>query len=146
MKVQCHIGHPDHRRVPAGFRKTLEIASRSVGKANDEAAFILCDDALIRHLNRRFLQKDETTDVLSFDLGDSQNDRVVGEIYVNLDRVREQAPDYGSTFWEELIRVAIHGLLHLYGYDDHDPDARQVMMAKQEELLQKSQGLLQQTS
>jgi probable rRNA maturation factor len=146
MKVQCHIGHPQHLRLPRGFRRTLEIALGSIGKTDDEAAFILCDDTLIRRLNLRFLNSDETTDVLSFDLGDPQSGRVVGEIYVNLDRVRQQAPDYEATFREELIRVAIHGLLHLYGYDDHDPGAREVMMAKQEELLQKCQGQLYQAS
>jgi len=146
MKVQCYIGHPDHRTVPRGFCRTLEIALRSVGKTDDEAAFILCDDTLIRHLNHRFLNKNETTDVLSFDLGDSRNGGVVGEIYVNLDRVRKQAPDYEATFWDELIRVAIHGLLHLYGYDDHDSNAREVMIAKQEELLQKCQAQLYQAN
>jgi probable rRNA maturation factor len=139
MKVQCHIGHPQHRRVPRGFRKILEIAMSFVGNPNDEAVFILCDDALIRRLNLRFLDTDESTDVLSFDLGDPQDNIVIGEIYVNLDRIRTQAADYGATFQEELIRVAIHGLLHLYGYDDRKSDAREAMIAKQEELLHKCQ-------
>jgi len=104
---------------------------------------------MIRRLNREFLNRDESTDVISFDLSGSEEKKgksrfrkyatsnPVGEIYVNLDRARLQARQYGITFWEELLRLSIHGLLHLFDYDDRNPVDRKKMMAKQEELLQK---------
>jgi rRNA maturation RNase YbeY len=80
---------------------------------------------LIRSLNRRFLRHDSSTDVLAFPLGDQ--DVLEGEIYVNLDRARNQAARYRVSFAEELARLIIHGTLHLAGYDDSGTSAARRM-------------------
>ncbi len=67
-------------------------------------------------MNRKFLGHAGGTDVISFPLGEGR--RVEGEIYVNLDRARTQAREYGVRFAEEVSRLVVHGTLHLFGYDD----------------------------
>lgn len=72
----------------------------------------------IQQLNKSHRGKDKATDVLSFDLGDSNvDDSVFGEIYISTDIARVQAPEFDNTFGEELLRLCCHGLLHLLGYD-----------------------------
>lgn len=135
MTVQCHIAHPDHKRIPAGLNSVLQCTVKAVGNINDEITVILSGDSLVRKLNRKFLGKDRSTDVLSFDLSEPSANSVVGEVYINLDRTRKQALEFDVSFWNELIRLAIHGILHLYGYDDHDSDSRKRMIQRQEELV-----------
>lgn len=79
----------------------------------------------MRAMNRRFLKHDYTTDVLSFPL--SEEGRCEGEIYVNLDKVNEQAREYGVSPESELARLVIHGTLHLVGYDDQKTNDRETM-------------------
>ncbi|KPL07979.1 hypothetical protein AMJ86_02310 [bacterium SM23_57] len=123
--------------MPPGFSNSVKNALQQVGNNDDEVSVILCNDSHIRRLNRDFLNQDKTTDVLSFDLSDPQANQIVGEIYINLDRVRKQAMEFGVSFWNELVRLTIHGILHLYDYDDSDPISRGKMIAKQEEMLAK---------
>ncbi len=135
MTVQCHIVHSDHNRVPAGLKNVIRCAVKAVGNINHHITVILSDDPFIRQLNRKFMGKNQSTDVLSFDMSDSSADATIGEIYVNLDRTRKQALEFGIMFWNELVRLVIHGILHLYGYDDQDPVSRKRMIQRQEELV-----------
>ena len=135
MSVKCHIDHPDHRRVPPGFFDCVKNALQQVGTNKDEITVILCNDIRIRRLNRDYLHQDRTTDVISFDLSDPHANKIVGEIYINLDRARKQALEFGVSFWNELLRLTIHGMLHLYDYDDREPISRDKMIAKQEEMV-----------
>ena len=135
MTVQCHIAHPDHKRSPAGLKNLMQCTIKAVGNINDHMTVILSDDPCIRKLNRKFSGKNQSTDVLSFDMSDPSADSIVGEVYVNLDRTRKQALEFNVTFWNELMRLVIHGILHLYGYDDQDPNSRKRMIQRQEELV-----------
>ena len=78
---------------------------------------IFVDDARIQELNRRFLGRDRPTDVIAFNLSDSP-EKLEGEVYVSVETAERQALDYGVTFWNELCRLAVHGVLHLLGFDD----------------------------
>jgi probable rRNA maturation factor len=93
------------------------------------------DDAAIQYLNFRFLKKDCPTDVISFPIGEEVG--LWGEVYVSVDRTREQAKDYGVPPSEELARCVIHGVLHLLGYDDGTARKREEMRGKEEEYLGK---------
>lgn len=85
---------------------------------------ILLTDRRIRTLNKQYLQHDYATDVLTFPLEDQP---LYGEIYVSLETARRQANEYSVTVVNELARLAVHGALHLLGYDDADPSDRQAM-------------------
>jgi probable rRNA maturation factor len=81
-------------------------------------------------MNRKFLHHDYVTDVLSFPLG--AREALEGEVYVNLDRARQQAVEYGVTFTSETGRLVIHGVLHLLGYDDTTSGPRRRMKKKED--------------
>lgn len=101
-----------------------------------EITIVIVDDNYIRRLNRDFLNKDVTTDVLSFDLSDDQNNQILeGEIYVNIEQIRRQAIDFRVSFEDELYRVVIHGLLHLVGYEDQIVQQQQIMTEKEDHFL-----------
>lgn len=88
---------------------------------------ILADDSLLRRLNHDYLEIDEPTDVLSFDLRDNIEDPVEGDIYISLDRAKAQAGD--GNLHSELLRLAVHGFLHLCGQDHDDDVSLQGMIA-----------------
>ncbi len=77
---------------------------------------IFVDDSYMTGLNRKFRNKDGTTDVLTFSLRDEFQKERLGEIYVSVDKAREQAKEYADTVEGEIKRLVIHGLLHLAGY------------------------------
>jgi rRNA maturation RNase YbeY len=81
-------------------------------------------------MNRRFLGHAYATDVISFPLG--EGDAIEGELYVNLDRARVQARQYGVTRTHELVRLVVHGTLHLTGYDDRLPKDRMRMRQRED--------------
>ncbi len=100
---------------------------------------ILTDDAEVRSLNRDYRNKDKTTDVLSFPWdadGDPDDldpdEKLLGELYIAVPQVERQAPRFGTTFFEEMERVTVHGLLHLLGHDHMKPGERAIMRAREE--------------
>lgn len=89
-----------------------------------EVSVALLDDAHIRELNRRHLGRDATTDVLSFALHRA-GEAVLGDIYVGAEQARRQAHEEGVAETEELVRLVVHGTLHVLGWDHpEDPEAR----------------------
>jgi probable rRNA maturation factor len=91
--------------------------------SSEEVTVVISDDEHLRHLNNDFRQMDRPTDVLSFELDDPNDpeDAVLGEIYISADRAREQADEAGHTLEAEIHHLAVHGVLHLLGYE-HDTD------------------------
>lgn len=77
---------------------------------------IFVDDSYMMELNRKFRKKRDTTDVLAFPLKDACQEKLLGEIYISVDRARWQAKEYGESFEREIRRLVVHGLLHLAGY------------------------------
>lgn len=103
-----------------------------------ELTVVIVDDHRMIELARGFAHEPQTTDVLSFDLRDdpSASAPTAGEIYVCLDEARRRAEELGHDANHELLLYAVHGLLHLMGHDDHDPDQRRAMHRREDELLE----------
>jgi probable rRNA maturation factor len=105
-------------------RGSLKMFIHSIFKKEkkplQELNIIFCDDEYLLNLNRQFLQHDFYTDILSFPYSKA-NQPLVAEIYISVDRVRENAKSSGSTFEKELHRVIFHGVLHFCGYKDKTP-------------------------
>ena len=120
----------DPNRLLAAARQVLE--GEGISRATLSIAVV--SDRAIRPLNRRYLQHDYATDVLSF-LLDSGPGWLDGEIIVSADTAARQAPQYGSSAQDELLLYVIHGALHLVGYDDTTPMARKRMLARQRRYL-----------
>ena len=101
---------------------------------------ILVDNKYIHQLNKEYRGIDKETDVISFALEDNIDEikldfRVLGDIYISVDKARKQAKEFGHSFLRELSFLTIHGLLHLLGYDHMTKEEEEVMFKKQEQLL-----------
>lgn len=100
-------------------------------KSEGELAFVFCDDAYLLELNQQYLQHDTLTDIISFDY--SLGNELSGDIFISVERVRENAEIYSQSFENELLRVIIHGLLHCCGYKDKTEVEEQLMRQKENE-------------
>lgn len=100
-----------------------------------ELNYIFCDDEYLLRINQDFLNHDTLTDIISFDY--SVGNELHGDIYISVDRVRENAKDYSVSFDEELARVMIHGVLHYCGYKDKTDDDQFIMTSKEDYYLAK---------
>ena len=100
--------------------------NKSVG----QLSFIFCSDDHLLKINKKYLNHDFFTDVISFDY--TEEDRISGDIYISLDRVKENAKNFGYSLKDELHRIIIHGLLHLLGYSDKNSDLKAVMKDKED--------------
>ncbi|EAQ42812.1 rRNA maturation RNase YbeY [Polaribacter sp. MED152] len=96
-----------------------------------EINYIFCDDAYLHKLNVKFLNHDTLTDIISFD--NSLGKLLNGDIFISVERVKDNADDFKVSFHEELHRVMIHGILHYMGYKDKSEDEKKEMR-KQENL------------
>lgn len=92
--------------------------------------YVFCSDKRLLEINRQYLNHDYYTDIITFDL--TESDAIEGEIYISVDRVRENAKNLSQTIQNELTRVVIHGALHLCGYED-DTNAQKLLMRKRED-------------
>ncbi len=106
---------------------------------NTEFNIIFIDDKQIQEINKSYRGIDSATDVISFALEDDKmielEVRLLGDIYISIDKAKGQAKDYGHSFRRELSFLALHGLLHLLGYDHMDSKDEEIMFKKQEEIL-----------
>lgn len=94
-------------------------------------AVALVDDAELRRLHRDFMGIDEETDVMTFPAGDSSPAGGGGDIAISIDRAAAQGPEWGHSRAEEIMFLAVHGTLHLCGWDDAEPEARARMLERQ---------------
>lgn len=92
--------------------------------------YIFCSDEYLHKINVKFLNHDTLTDIISFDY--SIGKELHGDIYISVDRVTENASDYGTNFIDELDRVIIHGILHYCGYKDKTNDDELLMRSKED--------------
>ena len=109
----------------------IENVINSENKSLGEISYIFCDDEYLLEINKQYLNHDYYTDIISFDY--TENEVVSGDIFISIDRVKENALDYGVSFDNELKRVVIHGILHLCGYKDKSQDDERMMRLKEEE-------------
>ena len=105
----------------------------SEGFSLGDVTYVFCDDAYLHQLNVEFLDHDTFTDIISFDY--SMGKEVHGEIYISIERVKENAAQFDATFENELHRVMIHGVLHYCGYKDKTAPQIKQMRAKEDTTL-----------
>jgi rRNA maturation RNase YbeY len=93
--------------------------------------YIFCNDTFLHALNKQYLQHDTFTDILTFSLSETSLP-IIAEIYISIDRVKENAVLIKTSFYQEIMRVMIHGILHLCGYDDHSPYQKKKMRQRED--------------
>lgn len=122
------------------IEKLLNYAIEHEKLNNLEFSVIIVDNEKIHEINKEFRGIDRPTDVITFALEDNEDfpemeTRILGDIYISLDKAKGQALEYGHSFLRELSFLSIHGFLHLLGYDHMEENDEKVMFSKQEEIL-----------
>lgn len=133
-KSEIHFFNEELNFVLPHKRKTREWVSEIIHRENKLTGainFIFCTDKYLHNLNLQFLNHDTLTDIITFD--QSQNKSMIsGDIFISLERVRENARTYKSGFTSELSRVMCHGILHLIGYDDKTTKESKAIRSKED--------------
>ena len=106
---------------------------KSEGKKEGEINYIFCDDEYLLQINKEHLNHDYYTDIISFDY--TVGNEINGDMFISVDRVKENAVDFNVAFDEELKRVIIHGILHYCGYKDKSEEDELLMRNKEDEKL-----------
>jgi probable rRNA maturation factor len=101
------------------------------GQELSTLTFIFCSDDYLHEINLEYLDHDTLTDIITFDNADEEG-IIEGDIFISIDRVKDNAVTIGTSFNDELHRVIIHGVLHLLGFEDKNDEA-QALMRKQED-------------
>lgn len=118
------------------LKKWIEETIVAEGYVLQELNFILCSDDYLLRINQDFLQHDDYTDVITFDNAEALK-TIFGDIFISVDRIKENAAAFNATTANELCRVMIHGTLHLLGYKDKTKTAKTEMTAKEDFYLAK---------
>jgi rRNA maturation RNase YbeY len=118
----------DQEPVYASWIETIIL---SENKTVGEISYVFCDDEYLHNINMQYLNHDTLTDIISFDY--TEGDIISGDIFVSIERVKDNAIDFKVTFEEELKRVLAHGVLHYCGYKDKTDADATLMRTKENE-------------
>lgn len=130
MTENVELPELDYDRVGRWISEVAEAHGYSVGNLT----YCFCDDEYILATNRKFLQHDYYTDIITFDY--TRRGRIGGDMVISLETVASNAESIGVEYGRELLRVIIHGVLHLCGIDDKGPGEREIMEAEENKALQ----------
>jgi len=122
---ECRFTYSRGEDTENWLRKTIAEERKEEGDIN----IIFTDNNNILQLNKTYLSHNYFTDVIAFQYHEGV--KITGDIYISIDTVKENARRYHSTFWDELHRVMIHGLLHLIGYNDKTAKEKKEMREKE---------------
>lgn len=127
---EVKVGLKDRTRL----KKFIEMLFEREEQELQHLQYVFCSDEYLLHINQEFLQHDTYTDIVTFELSPVP-DVTEGEIYISIDRVKENADKFGVTENYELHRVMFHGALHLCGYKDKTKKEEELMRQKEDEYL-----------
>lgn len=113
--------------------KWVKDVAEKHGKIVGEIAYIFCSDEYIIDVNRKFLNHDYYTDVITFDY--SEGKKISGDIFISLDTVKTNAEAFNQDYYNELERIIIHGILHLCGFKDKEPNDKEEMTFQEDEAI-----------
>ncbi len=115
----------NEEKTVSWIKECIEKDGFELGEIN----YIFCDDDYLHKINMEFLQHDTLTDIISFDY--TLGKLIGGDIFISIDRVKENAEEFNTSFKDELHRVIIHGVLHYMNYKDKTSEEKQVMREKE---------------
>lgn len=121
---------PKRKELKAFLNDLFKKEGKIVGQIN----YIFCTDEYLLNLNRTHLKHDTYTDIITFELS-PKGEALVADVYISVQRVKENAQAFTTPFQKELHRVIFHGALHLCGYKDKTKEQAQLMRTKEEENL-----------
>lgn len=112
----------------------IERSFKKEGISIENLQYVFCSDKYLLNINNSFLNHDYYTDIISFDLSEKKGS-LIGEVYISVDRVKENAKTHHTSYKEELLRVIFHGALHFCGYKDKKPADAKEMRAQENKWL-----------
>lgn len=112
------------------IKSIIKTAITDEAKKLKEIAFIVCSDDYLHKINQEYLKHDTFTDIITFDY--CENDVISGDIFISIERVKENAIKFNQNIEYELFRIIIHGVLHLLGYKDKSPRDKKIMTEKED--------------
>jgi len=118
-------------KQPRSIKAWLTAAAEAEGFKLNQLNYVFCSDEYLLGINRQYLNHDFYTDIITFDNG-AFDKKIEGDIFVSIDRIRENAVIFHKSFEEELMRVLVHGLLHLVGYADKEEEEKEKMRKKED--------------
>jgi probable rRNA maturation factor len=127
-------GLKNKRKLSAFLDKLMQKHKKEVKKT--QISYIFCNDDYLLQMNKEYLDHDTLTDIITFDLSDAK-DQLICEIYISVERVKENAEKFGVSYSDELHRVIFHGALHLCGFKDKKEADQKVMRENENECLEK---------
>lgn len=116
------------------LKSFIEKQLRKEGIAIEALQYVFCSDDYLLNINKQFLNHDYYTDIISFDLSEEKG-VLIGDIYISVDRVKENAKTHGNKYLHELLRVIFHGALHFCGYKDKKPADAKLMRSMEDKWL-----------
>lgn len=123
------------RLAKGSLRNWINLAIKEENKKTGYLNFIFCSDEYLLNINKQFLEHDYYTDIITFDYVAGQV--ISGDIFISVDRVKENAEIFKVSFSDELNRIIIHGVLHLLGYEDKEIDDKKLMTEMEDYYLSK---------
>lgn len=112
------------------IKSVIKNAIADESKKLGEIAFIVCSDDYLHKINLEHLNHDTYTDIITFDY--CENDMIAGDIFISIERIKENAIKFNQNIDIELFRIIIHGVLHLLGYKDKSPKDKKIMTEKED--------------
>lgn len=129
--INIHYETDFELESPKQFKSWITQVCESESFELGEINYIFCDDSYLLSINKKYLEHDTYTDIITFDY--TNGSVITGDIFISIERVKENSLEFSETFQEELLRVMAHGLLHLMGYKDKIEEHIAEMRAKEEE-------------
>jgi probable rRNA maturation factor len=118
------------RKLELWIKSVISSYNKSIGEIN----FIICSDVHLHQMNVEYLDHDTYTDIITFDNSES-DDKIEGELYISIDRIKENANEFTSEVSSELHRVMAHGVLHLIGFKDKTKPQQEEMRINEDHCL-----------
>lgn len=136
MAIKYHTEECNYRlAAKRNVRKWLHAVAQEEGYDIEEINYIFCSARHLLEMNRQFLGHDYFTDIITFDYSQLGEGFVAGDVFIDVETVADNARLYGATRREEMLRVVVHGLLHLCGQKDKTPRANRQMHRKEDKYL-----------
>ncbi|MEP7163099.1 MAG: rRNA maturation RNase YbeY [Ferruginibacter sp.] len=141
MTVNFYFEKPATLKERNRLKTFIASIFKKEKKDANTISYIFCSDVYLLNINRQFLKHDYYTDIITFNLTNSSADPTIAEIYISIDRVKDNARIQGVHIRQELHRVIIHGVLHLCGFKDKSALQKKIMRSQEDNYL-RSYGLL----
>lgn len=138
QKVQFFYADINKRiKEATSIKLSIQQLFSDENKILNSINYIFCSDEYLLSINKEHLNHDYYTDIITFDLTENNEDGIIGEVYISIDRIKDNAATLNNTYANELLRVVFHGALHLCGYKDKSKKDELLMRNKENHYIQK---------